>query len=105
MRVVMATSPELGGSYPGHNRCHWVQSITDLICNEYIGTFLSLSLSLFLFSLSQVLQASETTSFEIVFLPRSLGLVVDTLHIHSSLGNFDYEVRIPGEKNPLFLLT
>ena len=43
-------------------------------------------------SLSQVLLSGESTTFDVVFLARSLGAVEDTLHIHTSLGILDYKV-------------
>lgn len=43
-------------------------------------------------SLPQVLLSGESTTFDVVFLARSLGAVEDTLHIHTSLGILDYKV-------------
>ena len=36
--------------------------------------------------------AGESTTFDVVFLARSLSPVEDTLHIHTSLGILDYKV-------------
>ena len=44
------------------------------------------------FDCSQVLRPGESTTFEIVFLPRAVGLVEDMLLIQSSFGTYKYKV-------------
>lgn len=55
------------------------------------------------FFISKVLRPGESTSFEIVFLPRHLGFVEDTLTIHSSFGAYEYKVMGTGISNPFRL--
>ena len=43
-------------------------------------------------SVIQVVRPGESTTFDIVFLPRRVGRVGTVLYIHTSLGTFKYEV-------------
>jgi len=41
-----------------------------------------------------VVKAGDWTTFDVVFLARVVGAVQNTLYIHTSLGTFDYKVRM-----------
>ena len=42
----------------------------------------------------QVLKAGESTTFDVIFLPRAAETVQTTLYIQTSLGTFDYKVLV-----------
>ena len=43
---------------------------------------------------SKVVKPGESTTFDVVFLARAVGAVHNTLYIHTSMGTFDYRVRM-----------
>lgn len=48
----------------------------------------------------RIIKALSNTSFEVVFLPRQEGLVINDLYIHTSIGSFKYSVSGIGISNP-----